>query len=811
MKNPFRDIVKADELHPELAAKLFVPEVCPIWSDVRSRRNHIIVGPRGAGKTIALRQLDSRTHTTPQDYIGIYVQISRISALYKNPFEHLRERSDEDLIATFQQIFSDHLWLEIVRLICVTLENFEISELVDTIDIKRLFGIDVDSMDALETYCAERQRGIEDALISWSRNGSVHWNPVAHLPAALHRCAAYLRTKLSHLATTSPCLYLLLDESSPIPFECQLVLNELLHRGRNFCAKLAIRPFEWDTLKTITGRTIEVDTDVIVSNIRYPDELGSRYVKNMKAVVDRVLETGMLEQNLPINADNSLELNEIFPSHSSSKYSGFHSVCAASSGNPQNLLQICSCIFRATESVQGVSVRSMPSFPHQLQDQAIRTWSRDYEDHNPYNTSRSFCRSLLRSIRTNQSSQKSIGFSYSHSPELDLFTHDYLPSDIGELIKSAFSGGFLRRTEASPTSLFEVPSEFHLSRGLLPREDLPVDLPILPATPIDHRFVRNNTRDHMPLNRSATVEDGKQIKAFLSTSFSRLISQQRSDIKQYLQAVAIDCVDVEDRLHEQFLFASIQKQIKKADIVILDATIIRPYTMFEIGICAGLLQKPKNVICVLNEEVVVPNQESCDDPLAKLPKFMLKLPILLFSFDHERLRQTASQIAERARALLSGQSGFSYVQNHGTPLRPKRRRDSRAVYVSLPASSIRDRVLKAAREALEAKGWSMIDEEQAQVYLANEFQTAISCAFTARIGVVDTSGTDTPDLLQCFKLGLFAGKRDWRVLQIERVGQDHQQTFASVPGIEYSTWGSVDEFVRTLIAFVTNSGLTARR
>ncbi len=652
----------------------------------------------------------------------------------------------------------------------------------------------------------ERQQSIEEALISRSRKEPLRWQPVTHLPSALHRCAEYLRTQLSHLAPTSPCLYLLLDESSPIPLECQLVLNELLHRGRHFCTKLAIRPFEWDTLTTVSGRNIEVDTDIMVSNIRYSDELEENYIRSMNAVVDRVLRTQLSTQQFPDSAVNSLEIDKIFPAHSSSQYSGFRAICAASSGNPQNLLQICSCIFRAAESVQSIKFGSIPSFPHDLQDQAIRAWSRDHEDRNPYTSSRSFCRSLLRSIRTGQSTEKTIGFSYSHSSDLDLFTRDYLPNDIGYLIRSAFSGGFLRTTQASPVSLFEVPSEFHLSRGLLPREGLSIDLPILPATQINHQFVRTNTREHVHVSKSATVGDDKRIKAFLSTSFSRLMLQQRADIKEYLQRVAIDCVDVEDRLHDQFLFSSIQKQIKNADIVVLDATILRPYTMFEIGICAGLPRKPKNVICVLNEE-------SCDDPgnpMEMLPRFMHKLPIILFSYDHQRLQQTAAEIAQRARALLNAQSGFSHIEGHGIPLRPNQRRDSKAVYVSLPSSSMRERALSAVRESLESKGWNMIDEEQAQLYLANEFQTAINCAFTARIGVVDTSGKDCPDLLQCFKLGLFAGKQKWRVLQMEHVAQQNQQTFASVPGIGYSTWANIEEFVRKITAFVMNSGSSGR-
>lgn len=797
MQNPFRDIVKADDLDPNLAAKLFVPEVSPIWKEVPSPRNHIIVGPRGAGKTIALRQLDSRTHTEPKDYIGIYVQISRISALYKNPFEHLRERSDATIIAIFQQIFSDHLWLSIVRSFCEYLKQFSIDELDNPAEIKRLFGIDAASIDSLDNSCAERHRKIEETLISWSRNEQLSWQPVAHVPEALQRCVDRLRTKLPSLTTTSPSLYLLLDESSPIPLECQLVLNELLHRGRNYCVKLAIRPFEWDTLRTNHDRTIEVDTDLIVSNIKYSDELEDRYIRNMETLVKRVLQTQLSTRILPINSAHNFDINSIFPAHADEQYSGFHAICAASSGNPQNLLQICSCIFQAAESVQGIQGQSMPSFPPSLQDQAIRAWSRDHEDYNPYTNSRSFCRSLLRSVRTNQSSQKAIGFSYSHSREADLFTQDYLPQDIGALVKSAFSGGFLRRTSADPTSLFEVPSEFHLSRGLLPREGLPVDLPIHPTTPIDQEFIRTNTRDHIRAAIPVAVAEDKRIKAFLSTSFSRLMQQQRADIKRYLQGVAIDCVDVEDSLHEQFLFTSIKTQITAADFVILDATILRPYTMFEIGICAGLLSKPKNVICVLNSE-------GSDDPIGKLPDFMQKLPIICFSYSEEQLQKAAADIAERARALIPARSEFSYIEHSNTPLRPKQRRDRRTVYVSLPNNSIRGRALEAVRQELEQQGWNVIDEEQAQIYLANEFQTAITCAFTARVGVIDTSGRDGPDLLQCFKLGLFAGKQNWRVLQTERLGEQTERTFNSVPGIGYASWADIDEFVRNVTAFVTN-------
>ena len=55
--NPFHAIRKADDLAPDLAAKLFVPEASPIWGNIQAPINHLIVGPRGAGKTMVLRQL----------------------------------------------------------------------------------------------------------------------------------------------------------------------------------------------------------------------------------------------------------------------------------------------------------------------------------------------------------------------------------------------------------------------------------------------------------------------------------------------------------------------------------------------------------------------------------------------------------------------------------------------------------------------------------------------------------------------------------------------------------------------------------
>ena len=59
--NPFYDAAKADAHTPHDVASLFVPDASPIWGDLQYPINHLVVGARGTGKTMALRQLDYLT------------------------------------------------------------------------------------------------------------------------------------------------------------------------------------------------------------------------------------------------------------------------------------------------------------------------------------------------------------------------------------------------------------------------------------------------------------------------------------------------------------------------------------------------------------------------------------------------------------------------------------------------------------------------------------------------------------------------------------------------------------------------------
>ena len=320
----------------------------------------------------------------------------------------------------------------------------------------------------------------------------------------------------------------------------------------------------------------------------------------------------------------------------SGNYSGFDAVCAASSGNPQNLLSICSCIFATaiSERSDAGGDAGLTHISGEMQNRAIVRWSKDYEEQNPYPGSRVFCRSLVRLVRNSNDRTRSIGFACSPD-DPDLFTSEYLPDDVGELVKPAFSAGFIRNSHGDRVSLFDVPSEFYLNRGLLPREGLDLHLPVSPARAIDSRFIKSSARESVFRNAGNQAADPPgSISAFLSTSFAPRLDQQRSDIKQALQREQVQCIDLGDAPGDQFLFTSIRKAIDAADVTILDATMLRPYTMLEIGMCAGGTN-PKSVICVVNDE-------DKDDALAALPGYMKHLPVLRFSFASERLARLAA-------------------------------------------------------------------------------------------------------------------------------------------------------------------------
>jgi len=800
MYNPFYDIVKADELSPHEVADFFIKKASPIWSDVQYPVNHLVIGPRGAGKTIALRQLDHKSapvHDRPP-FLGIYVQITRIATT----FQHILPTDDSP--SPFQRVFADYLWFELVREVARFLSSpsCELRN-PDHRLLKRITDgtLASDSIADVHDECVAVQQTIDESISRWSIDKKCTWVPRVDLPSSLFRMVETLRKAFPRLGGDRPSVYLLFDESSPIPRACQRTINGLLHRGRPYCVKLAFRPYEWSTLTTAADRTVELDADVKPLHIEYADELGDDYVEDMRRVANKILDARITNADEPKDGwpvSTDLDIVSILGDEVQ-EYSGFRSVCATSSGNPQNLLSICSCI--VSTAIRAFTARphtrhALNRIPAELQQEAIIRWSKDYEDRNPYPRSRTFCRSLLQLLRNQEEATRSLGFECV-ADEPELFTPEYLPDGPGKSVSPAFSGGFLRNSEPDRASLFEVPSAFHLSRGLLPRERLKLDLPVGPPNEISRTFLQQNTRERVHLgSRNESSAPATELKAFLSTSFTPSLEQQRIEVKRALASEQIECVDVGDKPSGQFLFTSIHRQIRRNDMTILDATILRPYTMLELGLAASV-SRPGPVICIVNDE------DKGGLP-SSLPAYIKKLELLTFSFDARRLSDLAVRVRSRYAEMRRMASEFVTAAPSDVALRARRR--SASVFVSLPKRPLRDAAIEAIKERMARLRWSVIVEDDYPGHYANEFQVAIQCAYRCRVGVIDTTGENGPDLLQSYKLGLFVGRRvPWPVRQVEEQKYANRDTFASVPGLVHGTWNTIDDLVAHVEAVVKSA------
>lgn len=795
MHNPFFGISKADELSAVSARQLFVPEASPIWAHVQNPLNQLIVGPRGAGKTMVLRQLDHQLESSysPPDYIGIYIQISQISTIFHSVFDGTSNSQSVSTRSLFQNVFSDYLWMEIVRDLYKYIRNhIDIDENIDVNTIKRLTGINASNIEELIHTVVDAQTKIEQEIQQWSVSGRYGGTPIFNLATSLLRCVEELRVLFPLLNKQQPCLYLLFDESSPIPIACQEVINTLLQRGRSFCVKLAIRPYEWETLNTFTNRKIELNTDVWPLHLEYSDETNDRYVSQMETLVNKILRENFEACGFD-DKKNTPDISRLLVEDKDASYSGFQSVCAASSGNPQNLLQICSSIFNTNSLETHSSLGRV--FTPKGQDSAIRAWSKEYEDRNPDNIARAFCRALLKKVRSMAPSDKSIGFVYSYK-ESEIFTDDYIPYEEGKKIQSAFSTGFLRRSSTSFDSLFDLPSHFHLSRGVLPRDGINLNVPIEPPILIDHEFISQNAKEFVAGRTNLENKVPSTIKAFLSTSFSSMLNQQRIDIKKHLANVGIECRDLQDDSGGQFLFSDVQKLVQWSDITILDATQLRPYTMIELGMCAGGF-KPKGVICILNTE-------NDGKSIEELIKPLRNLSILTFNSSASSLEQLAAKTYNRAESILTTRNEFHFNAISGVRIRTKTKR-SKCIYLSLvPGTSYCDSLTRQIGDELEKHNWTIVTDDDLHVFESNDIQLAIQAAYLSGVGVIETSGIQEPNLFQCFKLGLFVGKRKpWRVLRLEKDGQSHADAFSSIPNTDPFIWNRYDEVIARIVKYIS--------
>lgn len=241
----------------------------------------------------------------------------------------------------------------------------------------------------------------------------------------------------------------------------------------------------------------------------------------------------------------------------------------------------------------------------------------------------------------------------------------------------------------------------------------------------------------------------------------------------------------------QFVFSSIYKQISRRDITVFNASELTPYTLLELGLCAGL-RKAKPVVCLFNDA-------NKDDLVAKLPEFIKLLGIINFSCEPARLIEMAARVRRTAETLLDSPNEFERVSLTGVSLRPKKAR--KMVYVSYPDLPIWGSLIPSLREAVEGKGFSLITENDIPVYQANSLQLPIFSASLAEYVILDTSGKKHPDLLQSYKLGI-AMARGRVVLRIEQKGSNHRDALALVP-IEYAEWREKSDLIDLTLNYLS--------
>lgn len=778
-RNPFYDAAKADAHTPQDVATLFVRDASPIWGDLQYPINHIVVGARGAGKTMALRQLDYLTMVSSDqvpDFIGVYTHVSRISAVFHALFADHEGSADQTLVGQFQQVFADYLALEIVRGLCDLADRDDRLARPDFSAVLRLPG-GFDAGDIADN-CARLQMQAESSIQSWQISGRCVWHPLGDLPTIVARLAKSLRHANSWLDQDRPCLYVLLDESSPVPLACQTVLNNLLLRGQPYCVKLAVRPFEWNTLNSLSGRPREQNTDVFVLHLDHSDELSEAYISRMEQIVGKVLASrGFAVESI----------REALPGDAAYPYSGFEAVCAASSGNPQDLLLICSAIFAAWGNASSFADREFEPVPPPLQHDVVRTWSRDFGNQNAYDASRRLCRSLAQQVKRAPEGSRSIGFEY-RSDEPDLFTDGSLPDDLAEPLRPAFAGGFVRPGEETHASLFDVPVNFRLSRGALPELEIPLDTPANPPVALDRRFIETKSSTTYRFNAARSMPDPI---VYLSSSFIEPTDPHWEAVTQALRVAGFSFPKVRLTDEASAWFRGTRRKIAKAHVALLGSRVATFRGMFEIGLCASARRPVDVIVGRLN------NGETTFEEMAGLPP----LSTVSHQPDDDNYSRFAAEVRAAAEQLMAHPSEFANVALTGASLRPKRKRE-KTVYLSIP-DAVADRVpLDEIREGLGACGWSMITESDMTSYAANALQVPVLCAFTARVGVIDTSAADGLDAIQSYKLGLFAGQRGWRVLHTSNTEPAISSPFDCFGGAEYFRWEGEAELAERIVRFV---------
>ena len=336
--------------------------------------------------------------------------------------------------------------------------------------------------------------------------------------------------------------------------------------------------------------------------------------------------------------------------------------------------------------------------------------------------------------------------------------------------------------------MFGVPGSFRLSRGVLPELDIPLDTPAIPPVALDRKFIETNARTSHVYTTPRTMPDPV---VYLSTSFLEPTDPRWEAVTRALLVAGFSFPKVRITDEPPSWFHGARRQILKSHVALLGGQVATARAMFEMGMCAGA-RHPVNVIVGRLDDSRIPFEET-----AGLPP----LSTVSHQADDGNYSRFAAEVRAVADQLMAHPSDFANVALTGVSLRPKRRRE-KTVYLSVP-KTVADRIrLDEIREGLETCEWSAITEADMMSYSANALQVPVLCAYTATIGVIDTSAADGLDALQSYKLGLFAGKRGWRVLHSSNTEPPIPNPIDGGVGAEFFRWEQEAELVERILHFV---------
>ncbi|MEW6104113.1 MAG: hypothetical protein AB1630_09955 [bacterium] len=808
MYNPFF-INRAENFTDAEVADFFVRNL--VWDEVREPVNHIIYGAPGTGKSMILKRLSSESmfykedYLEGQKYIGVYLHISKVSNIFHPIFPHLKKEGSnkkEEDIFWFQRLFGHYLCIKILDKIINILElickgdEIKMDKFAEgiTIGLNEKYR----SLQDIKDFCRRQEHAIEQGIPYFAISVHEH-KPLFEISSFLDRVSSEIIKVYKSIFGEDIYVYLLFDESSATSIECQKVINIILQRGYPYRTKLAVRPYEWETLNVLDGPSLEIDSDFKLLSVEYLNKNEDKYKELLKDMANKMIMTRAIEEKKEGWSDFSggIEylLNDI-----EGDYSGFDKICKVSSGSILRLLLLCSEMFSVADE-ENVFSNGICPIRHQIQDKVIKRYSKEQVFWNIKRIEKGegikkLCQALLKKIKEENFKGSLIKIGSSQTQQV-LFEDEFLEDGVGEKLKPAFTHGFFRFLDKNSDNFWRVPSSFNINKVLFPQDELGLEEDQQPLV-IEQEFIEPYFqmfhKTPKKLEQERELDENKELSAFFSTSLAPYSKDQREAIKNVLLRYNIKCLDIEDLRKGQFLLSNIIKHIENYDFAIVDLTEIKPDVMLELGICAGLA---KPVVCIFNQEF--------KSKIEDLPEWILLFSIIPYRFEPKELDKMASEIKnevirmwdKKKKKLINNE--FIKTGRFGSSLRPPIQKDT--IYLSYPLD--RKDIWRGVYPKIENyfKNYRIINEDNAPFMDANVVTKPIFCASLAKYIFVDTTNNDH---LQFYKLGVggVMSKAHW-TMRIEEERMADQKVSLWIE--RYRTWNNTDDLIALMEEFITST------